>query len=54
MKSEKEIRDKFEEVWRELYDGDGNSKIYRSGILQALNWVLDEKLLEKKIDEVIR
>ena len=54
MKTEKEIREKFEVVWETLFDGDRDSKIYHSGVLNALDWVLDEKILKKKIDEVIK
>jgi hypothetical protein len=55
MKSEKEIEDKFNELWKELNTSDSfyfDGMI--NGYLSALDWVMDEKLIKKKRNEVIK
>ena len=58
MKTEKEIRETFDLLWK-LYKNrikysNSESYEYIKGILKTLVWVMDENLLEEKIDEVIK
>ena len=54
MKSEKEIKDRFNELWKALGKGDVTDNIIVIPYLQALDWVMDGKLIKKKINEVIK
>lgn len=54
MKSEKEIEEKFNETWNFLGKNNIDYNLYYDGYIQALDWVLDGKLIEKKRNEVIK
>ena len=55
MRSEKEIEDKFNELWKELNTSDSfyfDGMI--NGYLSALDWVLDGELIKGKRNTVIK
>ena len=51
MKSEKEIKKKFDIMWEALHNNDG---YYLYGWVLALDWVMDGKLIKVKRDKVIK
>ncbi len=55
MKSEKEIEERFNEMWKEL---NGTHNTYFEGLINgyisALDWLMDGKLIVNKRNKVIK
>ena len=48
------IKKKFVEMWNLLGKDNTDFNLYYDGYIQALDWVLEGKLFEKKRNEVIK
>ena len=55
MKSKKEIEDNFNETWVMLGKNDDiELRLYLRGWIDALDWAMDEELINKKRNKVIK